>query len=121
MTTSDIAKRWVELVKADDDQRAMEELYSEEIESVENNSQMGTIEVWNGIEGKKDKNKMWYEMVKEVHEIVVSDPVVAERAFACSISMDVTYNNDEWGRQKMSELAVIEVKDGKIIREEYIY
>ena len=121
MTIQQIANRWVELVRANQDQQAMEELYSSDIESVENNSMQGTVEVKNGFDGKAEKNKMWEDMVSEIHEVRVSDPVVGDRAFSCSIYMDVTYSDDGWGRQSMTELAVLEVGNGKIVREEYIY
>lgn len=120
MTTEQIAKRWVELVRANKDQQAMEELYSNDIVSIENNSK-GENMTHTGLDGKKEKAEMWHGMVKEMHEFRCSDPVVADRAFAVSMFMDVTYNNPEWGRDTMNELAVLEVKDGKIIREEYIY
>lgn len=121
MTTQEIANKWVELVRAHKDEEAMTELYAPEIESIENNAMQGTKETHNGFEGKAKKNKMWHEMIKEMHEVRVSDPVVADRAFACSIFMDVTYNDENLGRQALTELAVLEIKDGKIIHEEYIY
>ena len=120
MTTQQIADRWVELVRSNDDETAMSELYSDDIVSIENNSH-GEYMTYEGIEGKKEKNKMWEEMVSEVHEVKVSEPVVSDRAFACSLYMDVTYNDPAWGRAPMTELCVLEVKGGKIIREEYIY
>ncbi len=123
MTIHQIADRWVELVRSYQDEQAMRELYSPNIESVENGAQSGEkkLEVKRGFEGKAEKNKMWDEMVAEVHEIKVSDPVVGDRGFACSIYMDVTYRDEKWGRQQMTELCMLEVVDGKIIREEYIY
>ena len=123
MTTQHIANRWVELVRSYQDEQAMRELYSSGIESVENNTLSGEkrLEIKHGFDGKAEKNQMWEEMVAEVHEIKVSDPVVGDRGFACSIYMDVTYRDEKWGRQQMTELCVIEISDGKIIREEYIY
>ena len=121
MTTKEIAERWVELVRAEKDEQAITELYSSEIESVENNAMQGSVEVKHGFEGKAEKNKMWEEMIVEMHDFSVSDPVISDRGFAVSLFMDVTYKDDNWGRQQMTELGVLEVKDGKIVREEYIY
>lgn len=121
MNIQEIAEKWVALVRANKDDEAVQELYSPEIESIENNSKQGTLETQKGFQGKEEKNKMWYDMVQEVHEVRVSDPIVSDRAFACSIFMDVTYNNPDWGRQSTTELAVLEIRDGKIIREEFIY
>jgi hypothetical protein len=120
MTTEQIAKRWVELVRQNKDQQAIEELYSPEIESIENNAS-GEYMVYKGLAGKAEKNQMWEDMVSEVHEVKISDPVIGDRAFACSGYMDITYVNPDWGRLAMTELCVLEVKDGKIVREEYIY
>ncbi len=120
MTTQQIAERWVELVRNHQDEQAMSELYSEDIVSIENNSR-GEYMTYEGFDGKAEKNQMWANMVEKLHSATVSDPVVADRAFACTIKMDVTYKNPDWGRQTTSELCVLEIKDGKIIREEYIY
>jgi hypothetical protein len=56
-------------------------------------------------------------MIEQMHSQAVSDPVVAEHAFACTMSMDVTMKGQ--GRMQMTELCVYVVKDGKIVSEQF--
>lgn len=58
-------------------------------------------------------------MVEEWHSNEVSEPLVAENFIALTITPEVTMKGR--GRQKLSELAVYEVKDGKIIKEQFFY
>jgi hypothetical protein len=64
-----------------------------------------------------EKGRKFDAMVEKLHAITVSAPVVATNAFACMMDMDVTMKGQ--GRMKMSELCVYDVKDGKIVREEF--
>jgi predicted ester cyclase len=52
-----------------------------------------------------------------MHSLKVSDPLVATNAFACTMTMDVTMKGQ--GRMNMSELCVYNVKDGKIVAEQF--
>jgi hypothetical protein len=56
-------------------------------------------------------------MIEQVHSGEVSDPIVAGSSFACIMRMDVTMKGE--GRMNMSELCVYDVKDGKIISEQF--
>jgi len=56
-------------------------------------------------------------MVEARHSLEVSEPVVAGNSFACTMHMDVTMK--EKGRMDMTELCVYELKDGKIISEQF--
>lgn len=58
-------------------------------------------------------------MVEEMHGGYVSDPVVAGNHIAFAMGMDVTYKG--MGRQKMDEIALYEVKNGKIVKEQFFY
>ena len=57
-------------------------------------------------------------MVEKMHSMEVSDPIVADNSFACTMTMDVTMK--ERGRMHMAELCVYEVKDGKIVKEQFV-
>jgi ketosteroid isomerase-like protein len=56
-------------------------------------------------------------MVKELHSITVSEPLIATNSFACTMKMDVTMEDGK--KMDMKELCVYEVKDGKIISEQF--
>ena len=56
-------------------------------------------------------------MVLEMHSLTVSDPILAANSFACTMKMNVTVK--ESGKMDMTELCVYQVKDGKIISEQF--
>ncbi len=49
----------------------------------------------------------------------VGDPIVAGNQFSCAMSFDATFK--ERGRVSMEEIAVLEVKDGRIVAEQFFY
>jgi len=57
--------------------------------------------------------------VQEIHSATLSDPIVAEHHFSLVMDIDATYK--EHGRMKMSEICVYEVKEGKIVADEFFY
>jgi hypothetical protein len=118
MTTQDIANRLHELFNRGDWSTAQEEFFSEDAESIEPAKAPATQSV-KGLDAIKEKGKQWGEMVKEMHGGYVSDPVVAGNHIAFAIGIDATYK--EKGRQKMDEIAIYEVKDGKIVKEQFFY
>ena len=72
----------------------------------------GKQNVWN-------KNKEWLDNVTEFHSSTISEPIVAGNHFTSKMNFDVTFKVR--GRQQMEELAVFEVKDGKIANEQFLY
>jgi ketosteroid isomerase-like protein len=117
MKTQEIADKLVQLCREGKNLDAISEFYSDSIVSKEPKG--SNHEVVEGKEAVIAKNQFWYGMVEEVHDIKISDPIVTGDFFACTMDMDVTYK--EAGRMGMSEVAVYEVKDGKIIAEQFIY
>jgi hypothetical protein len=53
-----------------------------------------------------------------MHEMSISDPIVADDSFACVMTMDITSKTR--GRNKESEICVYKIKDGKIISERFV-
>jgi limonene-1,2-epoxide hydrolase len=47
----------------------------------------------------------------------VSDPIIAGNSFACTMKLDVTMKGR--GHMVMTEICVYEVKDGKIVLEQF--
>jgi len=120
MTTQEIADRLVELNRANDHKTAYQELFTNDAKSIEN---WGEREVHEGMEAIAKKGEQWEAAVEEVHEMSCSEPLVAEKSFAVTFSMDVTYKDGLGfppGRSKMTELAVYSVNaEGKIYQEEF--
>jgi ketosteroid isomerase-like protein len=118
MTTEEVANRFNELAQTGDWNRIQDELFAENAVSIEPSDSPGmkTVE---GIDAIKGKAKQFGEMLEEMHGGYSRDPQVAGRYFAVAMGMDCTMKG--MGRQKMDEIAVYEVKDGKIVKEQFFY
>jgi len=118
MTTQDVANRLHELFKEGKWQEAQEEFFSEDADSIEPAKAQGMQSV-KGLEAIKKKGQQFNDMVEEMHGGYVSDPIVAGNYVAFAMGIDCTYKG--MGRQKMDEIALYEVKDGKIVKEQFFY
>lgn len=117
MNTKEVAAKLVQYCREGKNVDAINELYADEIVSREPKG--SHFELVEGKQAVLDKNLQWYNMVQEVHSAAISDPVVTGNFFAVTMDMDVTYK--EHGRMGMQEIAVYEVKDGKIITDQFFY
>jgi SnoaL-like domain len=118
MTTQDVANRLKELFNENKWQEAQEELFSEDAESIEPAHSPGMQSV-KGLDAIKKKGEDFNNMVEEMHGGYVSDPIVGGNYIAVAMGIDCTYKG--MGRQKMDEIALYEVKDGKIVKEQFFY
>ena len=71
-----------------------------------------------GIDAVRDKADWWINNML-VHSFDVSGPFVAHDRFVVQYDVDVTDKNSK-NRMQMSEVGVYTVKDGKIVREEFL-
>lgn len=117
MTTHEVANRLVELCRQGQLEQAQTELYADNVVSIEpENAPMNHVE---GLENIKEKGRKFSEMVEEFHGATISDPVVGNNHFALSWALDTTMKG--MGRQQMNEICLYEVKDGKVVREQFFY
>jgi ketosteroid isomerase-like protein len=117
MTTQEIANRLAELCRKGDFDNAQSELFSEDAVSIEPYSTPAFEKETKGLKAIKEKGEKWSSMVQEMHEMTVSEPVVAGNTFALTMHMNVTMK--EHGPMDMNELCVYQVKDGKIVSEQF--
>lgn len=118
MTTADIAQRLVALCREQKWEVAQRELYAADVVSIEPyETPMSPREV-RGLPAIIEKGRKFVGMVETMHQLTVSDPVVAGSSFACTMQMDVTMKGQ--GRMQMGELCVYEVKDGKVVSERFL-
>jgi len=117
MTTKEIAKRLKKLCDKGDWEGAHRELYAKDAVSIEPEASGGFEKESHGLDAIIEKGKKWQSMVSEVHEIEVSEPMVAGNTFAVTMRMDMTMKDKK--RSDMTELCVYHVKDGKIISEQF--
>ena len=117
MKTQEIANRLVEFCRKGDFDSAQSELFAEDALSIEPYATPEFEKETKGKEAIKEKGEKWNAMVKEVHKVEVSDPMVAGNTFAVTMRMDITMKDKK--RMDMTELCVYHVKDGKIISEQF--
>jgi len=118
MTTQEIANRLSQLFKENKWQEAQEELFSQDAESVEPEGSPGLQSV-KGLDAIKKKGEEFNNMIEEMHGGYAGEPIVAGKYIALAMGIDATYKG--MGRQKMDEIALYEVKDGKIVKEQFFY
>ena len=118
MNTEQVAKKVVELTRKQAWKEALDSLYAKDIVSVEARpNESGSFEA-RGIDGVHGKTDWWVNNM-EVHSVKVSGPFVAHDRFVVQYDIDVTDKNSK-ERMQLSEVGVYTVKDGKIVREEFL-
>lgn len=117
-TTAEVAARFNELAKAGSWDKIQDELFAENAVSVEPPNVPGMQSV-EGLAAIKEKGKQFNESVEEMHDGYSTDPVVAGNFFSVAMGLDATMKG--MGRMRMDEIAVYEVKDGKIVKEQFFF
>jgi hypothetical protein len=118
-TTAAVAEELVSFCKARDFTGAINNLYSPNIVSVESMGNETMPREMKGIDAIRGKNQWWADN-HEVHSTVVDGPFIGEDKFAVYYNFDVTFK-PTGKRTPMEEMALYEVKDGKIVREQFFY
>lgn len=118
MTTQDIANRMYELFKENKWAEVQQEFFSDDAESIEPPGSPGMQSV-KGKDAIKKKGDDFNNMIEEVHGGYTGEPIVAGNYIALAMGFDATMKG--MGRQKMDEIAVYEVRDGKIVKEQFFY
>lgn len=118
MTTEEVAKKVVELVRKQAWYEALDTLYNKDIVSVEARTQDGSSPETRGADGVRGKIDWWVNSM-EVHSFTAAGPFVAHDRFVVQYDVDVTDKSSK-KRFQMSEVGVYTVKDGKIVREEFL-
>ena len=113
MTTQQIADKLVAYCRQDKNLDCIKELYAEDATSTES----GTVK--QGRENILQKNINWFNSVEVLHSTIISQPIVTGDFFAITMDIDATYK--QHGRFVMREIGVYEVKDGKIISDQFFY
>jgi hypothetical protein len=117
MTTQEVANRLVELCRIGQIQQAQEELYGNDIISIE--PPHAPTKTAQGIAAVAEKDKQFAAMIEERHGGSFSDPLVCGRYFSVSMVLDATMKG--MGRMLLEEICVYEVKDGKIVSEQFYF
>ena len=121
MTTQEVANRYYELIKKEEREQIQNELYSENIvcQEPEHTAEMGMQVITKGLVAVKAKGKARSEMIEQVHSSFCTEPVVGGKYFSVAMGRDLTFKGKP--RRQLSEIAVFQVENGKIITEQFFY
>jgi hypothetical protein len=114
MNTEQVAKKVVELVRKQAWYEALDQLYADNVVSVEGGAgdEKGGKEA---VRGKID----WWVNTFEVHSFNAGEPFVGGDRFVVPYDAEVSDKKTN-ERRKLSEVGVYTVKNGKIVREEFL-
>ena len=123
MSVKNIAEKLVGYCNAGTPERAVSELYAENIVSIEppadsNADQAGAVV--EGLSALLEKHA-WWEANFEVHSSVAEGPYLghSEHQFVVKFVLDATPLGGE--RQHMEEVGVYTIENDKVVREEFMY
>lgn len=119
MTTQEVADLLVSLCRQGKFKEATDTLYADGIVSMEAAAPPGGSKEVVGLEAVKAKGK-WWEANHEVHASIVEGPLVAASHFSITFKMDLTFKPQN-RRCQMEEIAVYQVKDSKVVYEQFFY
>ncbi len=121
MTTQQVADRYYELAQQNKWAEIWDELYSPDAvnREPEHAAAQGIPTMTKGMDAIRAKSKARREMIEELHSQFCSVPAVGGSFFSAAMGRDVTFKGKP--RMKLDEIAVFEVKNGKIVLEQFFY
>ena len=118
MTTQEIANRFHALAQKGEWKTIYEELYDKHAESVEPPGAQG-LKTVKGMDAIHQKGKDWEATIETMHGGHTGTPQVAGNFFSLTMGFDATFKGQ--GRMQMNEVAVYQVREGKIVKEQFFY
>ncbi len=118
MTIQEVAARFNQLAKEGNWQAIQDELYADDVVSIEPAGSF--IPNAEGKAELKKKSADFNAMIEEMYGGWCSEPVVGGAFF--SVGMGMAYKmKGSSERMNMDEIAVYEVRDGKIVKEQFFF
>lgn len=122
MTTQEVADRYHELARQGKWFEIQDELFAEDVKSIEPPTAASRYRYLRSAEGKanvRKKAEEWVSRVETLHSSYFTEPVVGGNHFALGWGVDVDVTG--LGRRKIDEIMLYEVKDGQIVLEQFFY
>lgn len=118
MSTQEIATRFNELAQAEQWFEIHDELFADHVRSIDpaGSPYLGYAE---GKAQVRKKGEDFVKRIEDVHKMYTSESVVCGNHFAVGREMDMTVQG--FGRIQINEIMLYEVKDGKIVLEQFFY
>jgi hypothetical protein len=118
LTTQQVAARFSELAQQEKWFEIQDELFADTVKSIE---PLGSP-YFAYAEGKalvRKKGEDWVKRITAAHKRYTTQPLVTSHHFAVGREVDITV--DGFGRIQIHEIMLYEVRDGKIISEQFFY
>jgi hypothetical protein len=117
MTTSEIAKRLAELCRQGKWEQAQKELFSTDAVSIEPYATPAFEKETKGLNAIIEKGRKFENSTEGLHHVEISEPVIAGNAIAFKLVMDITMKDRP--RETWEEICIYQVKQGKIVSEQF--
>ena len=118
LTTQEVAAQFNELAQQGKWFEIQDELFAENVRSVDPSDSP----YFGYAEGKgpvRKKGMDWVSRIQEVHEVSTTQPVIAGNHFAVGQKFEITVQG--FGRIRIEEIMLYEVKNGQIVLEQFFY
>jgi hypothetical protein len=121
MTTQEVAAHYHDLMSQRKFIEIQETLYDENVlcQEPEKAASMGMAIITNGREAVKAKGIARRAAIDTLHSYSCSEPIVAGDFFSVVIKQEVTFKGKP--RLTLEEVGVFEVKNGRVIKEQFFY
>jgi hypothetical protein len=117
-TTQQIAARFNELAQQEKWFEIQDEFFADNVKSIEPDHSP----YFKNVEGKafvRKKGEDWVAKVEGANKLSTTDPIVAGNHFAVGRFVDITVKG--FGNVMIDQIMLYEVKDGKIVSEQFFY
>jgi len=118
LTTQQVAARFDELARQEKWFEIQEELFADNVKSIDppGSPYFGYAE---GKAAVRKKGEAFVKKIREFHGAYTTQPVIGGNHFAVGRGMEITV--EDFGRIKIDEVMLYEVKNGQIISEQFFY
>jgi hypothetical protein len=121
MTTQELATRYRELMMERKFLEIQDTYYADDVVSqeMEKATAMGLAVITRGLEAIKAKGIARRATIETMHSYYCSEPLVAGEFFSVVLRQDLTFKGRP--RTTIEEIAIFQVKDGKVVKEQFFY
>ena len=122
MTTQEVANRYYALARQGKWFEIQDELFADDVKSIEPADAPTRYRYLRSAEGKasvRKKAEEWVSRVEAVYNQYFTEPVVGGNHFALGWGIDADVAG--LGRRRIDEIMLYEVKDGRIVLEQFHY
>ena len=112
-----VADKLIALCRQGKNAEAINTLYAEDVIGFE--PAPANYHTTRGLVNIKENAKKWAANLAKIHKSIITEPTIIGNYFAYGYAHDVEFKDR--GRVAERELCIYEVKNGKVIREEFFY